>query len=193
MNIDIETQQETYPGINNQARRLNENIIRSLTNNDEYVQEILQELGDLTASFYKSDKGEIITNDDGKPMKIMLLGPNALVNKKGFKNILLKLKAINKDIGLGFRHYNEIEKELRFDVTDFLCSVKENHSTCNVSPGDIRTIISMYDKILSAMLYKSYRGQGMKSVTGVAQTRETIKNADGKGGKGLFSKFKKVE
>lgn len=184
----VETNQEVYPGM--QGRGLSENIIRSLTSNDEYVQQILQQIGDLKETRVTDDNGEFLTNKSGEFITITVLGNEALVNKKGFKNIILRLKAINKDLGLGFRHYNEIEKELRFDVPDFVCSLKENYFNWAVSRGDIRTIISLYDKLLSAMLYKSYKGHSMKSVAGVTKTRETIKSEEGKGGRGLFSKFK---
>jgi hypothetical protein len=167
-------------------QNLTEGIVRQLIDSKEEVQEVLMQISDPQPVYEetKNEEGIIIS----KKLIGHRLGDKALVNEDGLKRISTLLKGIsNKDIGIGFRDEKTIISNIRNTMEGFIWDLKHNFNNWGIKFQDCKIMITLVEYFLIGVLSKSYKGHGLKSISGTVQSKETVETKDkAKGIGGLF-------
>jgi len=162
-------------------QNLTEGIVKQLIDSKEEVQDVLIQISDPQPVYE--------TNDSGKKLLVgHKLGNKSLVNDDGFKRISALLKGIsNKDIGIGFRDEKTITSNIRNTLAGFIWDLKHNFINWGIQFKDCKIIITLIEYFLIGVLNKSYKGHGLKSISGTVQSKETVETKEkSKGIGGLF-------
>jgi len=159
---------------------LTEGIVKQLIDSKIEVREVLIEISDPQPVY--NQQGKLIGHK---------LGNKALVNEEGFKRISAILKGIsNKDIGIGFRNEKTINDNIRNTLKGFTWDLKHNFTNWGIKFEDCKTIITLVEFFLIGVLNKSYKGHGLKSISGTVQSKETVETKEKQktGISGLFGR-----
>jgi len=154
-------------------QNLTEGIVKQLIDSKEEVKDVLMQISDPVPIF------EVV--DDKITNKVIgyKLGPQSLVNEDGFKRISALLKGIsNKDIGIGFRDTKTINDNIRNTLNGFIWDLKHNFINWGIKFKDCKVIITLIEYFLIGVLSKSYKGHGLKSISGTVQSKETLQTKE---------------
>lgn len=163
---------------------LSEGIVQAFINNRTEVWEALKIIGDLRVD--KDDN--ILTDNKGN----IILGPNRMVNAKGFRRIITLLRTTStKDVGIGFRNEERIMTQMRYKSKEFINNLEDNIENWEVEFKDCLTLIQIFESLAESVLSKSYKGLQTKQIAGTMQSKETSNIEQNKGLKGMFGIGKK--
>ena len=167
---------------------LTEGIVKQLIDSKEEVQEVLIQISDPQPVYQVDAEGKPVIIDGKKILIGQKLGSKSLVNYDGFSRISALLKGIsNKDIGIGFRTEKTITNNIRNTLEGFIWDLKHNFNNWGIQFKDCKIIITLIEYFLIGVLNKSYKGHGLKSISGTVQSKETVETKEkAKGIGGLF-------